>query len=209
MANWIKGFYNMYKVNISELDNDKAVEFAKKSIGKTDDTNNLYDRYGYDYKTRVEVVRCGKLAEEAFSIFLKNEYNIDMDVDYEIYEGIHQVDKNDVFINGLNIDIKASKDTQKRGIQKCLKQFNFPVPRDQKIKDITVSVIYDFEVQNFYIAAWIDKDTYETNAIYGTFPGGNGKKIPFYKYALTKGCRMSSFGDLLGEDNWLVKFLTA
>ena len=60
-----------------------------------------------------EVVVCGKLAEQAFTVFAREFLDIELVVNYEIYQG--DVDNNDFSINGYNVDVKASKDTQVRG----------------------------------------------------------------------------------------------
>ncbi len=49
------------------------------------------------------------------------------------------------------IDIKSSKDTKNVGLNACYKYFNFPVPADQEIKDLTVSIIYSFDLRFFVL----------------------------------------------------------
>lgn len=175
----------MYRVGKDQLDEKSAVLFALKSV-----KNNLYNRYKLSPDRKREVVVCGKLAEQAFAIFAKEFLNLELKVNYEVYQGEENVDSNDFSISGYNVDVKASRDTQERGINKCLETFNFPVPKDQTIKDITVEVIYDNQIRNFYIAKWIDKYTYETNATTGYFKLESGKLQPFYKLSLKYGYKI-------------------
>ncbi len=177
----------LYIVGKDQLDERKATIFAYQSVSEKKDNNNLYDRYKLNTDRKREVVVCGKLAEQAFTVFAREFLDIELVVNYEIYQGESNVDNNDFSINGYNVDVKASRDTQVRGINKCVETFNFPVPTDQTIKDITVEVIYDNQIRNFYIAKWIDKFTYETNATTGTFFLESGKRQPFYKLSLKYG----------------------
>lgn len=50
----------------------------------------------------------GKMAEIAFARMLKEDFNIDIPIDFEIYER-GKWDDNDMIINGWNIDIKSTR----------------------------------------------------------------------------------------------------
>lgn len=50
----------------------------------------------------------GKMAEVAFARMLKEDFNIDIPLDFEIY-GRGRWDDNDMVINGWNIDIKSTR----------------------------------------------------------------------------------------------------
>jgi len=187
---------SFFKVSLNDFSKeviDKAKNFAKKVIGET------HDRFEYPEKRREEVIFIGKIAEEVFVKFIKQELGIDLKVNYEIYEGTANVDKDDFIIEGIPIDIKSSKDTKNEGIKSCYSRFNFPVPKDQEIKDITVSIIYDNDVQNFYIVSWIDKETYTKNASIRALPIGGGITKEFYLYPLKKGKKLNLLIDYLKQ----------
>ncbi len=80
-----------------------------------------------------------------------------------------------------------SKDTKNEGIDKCYNYFNFPVPTDQQIKDITISILYDYTVHEFYVVSWIDKETYQKNCKVRSLPVGGGVYRKFYLYKLKYG----------------------
>lgn len=55
----------------------------------------------------------GKLGEEAFAIFLKQKYNIDVDLDFNIYKTKEKGDDQDVELNGFRIEIKSTRSRSK------------------------------------------------------------------------------------------------
>lgn len=173
-----------FEMNISILGIDKintAKNFAKNVVRET------YDRFSYSTNRRIETIYIGKLAEEVFKKFAKDEFDINLDINYDIYHGTTNVDINDFKINKFEIDIKSSKDTKNEGIMNCYRRFNFPVPTDQDVKDITISILYDYLVENFFIVSWIDKETYLKNAEIRELPVGNGVYKEFYLYPLRNG----------------------
>ena len=187
---------NFYHVDISNLGVEKiqkAKKFAEKVVSET------YDRFSYEYKRRVETIYIGKIAEEVFKIFAEKELNVILEVNYDIYEGTENVDENDFFINDLEIDIKSSKDTQNKGIDNCFNYFNFPVPTDQSIKDITISILYDYNIQNFYIVSWIDREKYSKNATIKKLHVGNGIYKEYYLYKLKDGYDIKSLIEKLKD----------
>lgn len=201
MSEWIG---DIYKVNIDELDNPRAVKFANDVVDDDDDKNNTYKRYPYELDRRKEVVKCGKLAEQAFALFLYKEFGIKVEIDYRVLRGTSNVDKNDIFYLGLNIDVKSSKDTKNEGIDKCISYFNFPVPVTQTIKDITVSVIYDFDVENFYIISWVDSLTYKHNKTTGEFKNEQSK---FNRLPLSKGYKIKDIKIIFDEKCKFIDFI--
>ncbi|GFI51276.1 hypothetical protein IMSAGC020_02486 [Lachnospiraceae bacterium] len=205
MGTWDK--HGMYRVGKEQLDEERAVLFAFDSVSDEKEKSNLYDRYKLSPCRKREVVVCGKLAEQAFTIFAKEVLDLELKVNYEVYRGEKNVDGNDFSISGYNVDVKASRDTQERGINKCLETFNFPVPQDQTIKDITVEVIYDNQVRNFYIAKWIDKYTYETNATTGYFMLESGKRQPFYKLSLKYGYEINELESVANNTRRLEEYV--
>lgn len=185
-----------YKVSISELNEEiiiKARKFAEEVVSET------YDRFSYSFDRRVEVVFIGKISEEVFAKFIKENFNILLDVNYEIYPGVFNSDANDFVLNDLEIDIKSSKDTKNEGIDSCYSYFNFPVPVDQKIKDITVSILYDYEIKNFYIASWIDKETYRKNHTIKRINIGNNIYKEFYLCPLREGKSIKDFKSIMAK----------
>lgn len=181
MGKWINEFYI---VNVDELSSekmDRINSFAKKVYSET------YNRFLYNENRRIETIRIGKIAEEVFSLFLKTEYHITTFINYDIYKGVNNVDCNDFFINGVNIDIKASKDTQNKGFNKCFESFNFPVPVGQTIKDVTFSIIYDYNIQNFIICSAILKDDYLKKSHIASLNVDKNTKREFYLCKLKDG----------------------
>ena len=173
-----------YKVSVDDLGPEiiqKAKDFAEKVTAET------YDRFNYQYDRRKETIYIGKLAEEVFIKFAEEYLGVTLSSNYDIYLGISNVDKYDFFINSVEVDIKSSKDTKNEGIEKCYSYFNFPVPTDQQIKDITISILYDYAVHDFYIVSWIDKETYRKSCELRKLPVGGGTHKEFYLYKLKYG----------------------
>lgn len=188
---------NFFKIDLSELGPEvinKADKFAKDVVEET------FDRFSYNKERRIEVLKIGKLAEEVFARFIKSELGITLSVNYDIYPGVENADSEDFEIWGLNVDIKSSKDTKNEGIESCHSRFNFPVPSDQKIKDLTFSIIYDFDVKSFYIVSWIDKKTYSEGARIGKLNVGGGIVKEFYLYPLASGRNIKDFGGYIKEN---------
>jgi len=175
---------NFYKLSINELGQDinkKALDFSERVVNET------YNRFNYGQARRKQVIYVGKISEEVFIHFAKNVLNIELQSNYQIYEGTNNVDNYDFQINEKTIDIKSSKDTRNEGIQKCFDYFNFPVPTDQTIKDITISIIYDCNIQNFNMVSWIDIETYKNNYKINKLPVGNNESRDFYLYKIKNG----------------------
>ncbi len=187
---------NFFKVNISEIDAE-TLERARVFSEKV--TLETYDRFQYDFNRRVETIYIGKLAEEVFIKYAKEKLDIELSSNYDIYLGIKNVDKFDFVINNKEIDIKSSKDTKNEGIENCFNYFNFPVPTDQQIKDITISILYDNLVKNFYIVSWIDKETYRKNCKIKNLPIGGGNSKEFYLYKLKLGKPMDALKEYLSS----------
>lgn len=198
MAKWVElvNGIKFYKVEVNELDKDRSLEFALEVVKET------YDRY-HQGKTekgindRVGNIYRGKLGEQAFALMMKNEFYTTVELDYTVLPGINNVDEFDVFLNGKKIDIKMSCDNQNRGIVRCY-DLNFPVPKTQTIKDVTVMSFCDKDVNNIYIMSWVEKEYYENNYVDGFFYDKQGNKVPFYKLPLKKGNEMRDFVDWMG-----------
>ena len=184
---------DIYFVHVDELHCRSKVEnFANRVVSET------YNRFGYDLQRRIETIRCGKFAEEAFCFCMYDMFGYRIeDVNYDIYDGVENGDEEDFVINGYDIDIKSSKDTDHRGSIACINSFNFPVPTDQHIKDITVSIIYNDDGW-YAISRWIDKRTYENECRIGSLPVNNGITRQFYKLPLKRGYGISTLGRFLG-----------
>ena len=161
MGKWIKGFYFVEKKEIPIKILEKINLFANQVCSET------YDRFSYEYERRVETIRIGKLSEEIFAKFLLDEY------DFEIH--------------GVQIDIKSSKDTKNVGFMECFNHFNFPVPADQEVKDVTISIIYSFDLNNFCICSAIWKKDYLRMARLGNLDVGNRTYRQFRLCKLTNG----------------------
>ena len=175
---------NFYKLCIDELGKEiiqNAMDFSEKVVGET------YDRFNYELKRRKEAIFVGKISEEVFINFAKNVLNVELQSNYRIYEGTLNVDDYDFQINGKTIDIKSSRDSKNQGIDCCFNYFNFPVPTDQTIKDITLSIIFDNTIKDFYITTWIDLETYKKNCLIGKLPVGGGVYKDFYLYKIKNG----------------------
>jgi hypothetical protein len=184
MGRWSNDFY---VVNIKELPESvltKIQLFSEKVCMET------YDRFSYDFERRVETIKIGKIAEEVFAKFMNDEYGITLTINYEIYEGTSNVDEDDFEINGYQIDIKSSKDTYEEGIESCYNRFNFPVPYDQGIKDLTISILYTHDLSNYVISSAIFKEDYLRKSRIGSLPVGNGVFKNFYLCKLTNGIKV-------------------
>ena len=163
MGYWSKKIPGAYVVKIDEFDTTAADKFSEEMIKESNGEEMLHNRYEFDRDGRVDCQKVGKYGEEAFRIFLKSECQIGMTVDYDMWEGSQNVDKNDCFVNGYNIDVKFSRDNQNRGIDECYK-LNFMVPTTQTVKDITVWGFCDIKMKYFVILSWTFKDYYMKNS---------------------------------------------
>lgn len=191
MSEFIKGF----KCNISELGDEvvnRVKKFAKEVINET---HNTFENTNTSH--RIEKIYTGKLAEEVFKKYMKDSYNITLDINYEIYPGTSNVDEFDFNINGKSIDIKSSKDTKKEGLSNCFNYFNFPVLASQSLKDVTISILYDFEIKNFIIVSWIDKETYTKNCNISSLHVGRGIYKNYRLYKLKFGKNIDQLNDYL------------
>ena len=167
-----------YVVHRSEFSTEAADRFSREMIKETNGEEMLHNRYNYDRDARIEKNKIGKYGEEVFRIFLKEVYGIDMEVDYEEWEGSHNVDKNDCYINGYNIDVKFSRDNQNRGLDNCYQKLNFMVPQTQSVKDITVWGFCDKDMEWFIIMSWVDRDYYMKNCQTAYYEGVANYKLP-------------------------------
>lgn len=191
MGRWIKDFYVIGKNELSKEVLDKIMYFSEKVCLET------YDRFSYGFERRVETIKIGKIAEEIFAKFMNDEYGIALDINYEIYEGTTNVDEDDFELNGYKIDIKSSKDTSQEGIESCYRRFNFPVPYDQGIKDLTISILYTYDLENYVISSAIFKEEYIRNSRIGKLPVGNGVYKDFYLCKLTNGTTVKNAIDYI------------
>ena len=128
-----------------------------------DVVNDMHNRQGITNEEHKENIKIGKYAEEAFALFLYNESGISLSIDYNIYPGVENGDSHDFQINGKEIEIKSSRDTDNRGFLACYDIFNFLVFENKPIKDITVAILYDYNITTFVLTSWIDYQTYENN----------------------------------------------
>ena len=186
MGKWNNQFYVINISEISEETLNKINDFASKVCTET------FDRFSYDFERRVETIRIGKIAEEIFAKFMKDEYGINLYINYEIYQGTSNVDEDDFEINGYQIDIKSSKDTYKEGIISCYNRFNFPVPYDQGIKDLTISILYSHDLSVYCISSAIFRDDYLKKSHIGRLPVGNGVFKEFYLCKLINGINVKT-----------------
>lgn len=182
MGKWSNKIPGCYVVHRNEFSTEAADRFSRDMIKETNGEEMLHNRYNYEKDERIEKTQIGKYGEEAFRVFLKEVYDIDMVVDYEEWEGSRNVDKNDCFINGLNIDVKFSRDNQNRGFCKCYQQLNFMVPKTQSVKDITVWGFCDPSMTWFCIMSWVDRDYYMAHYKTAMWEG-----VPNYKLPLRQG----------------------
>lgn len=199
MGKWIKDFYFVDKSEFDSETLNKIEEFARKV------TNETYDRFSYDYERRMETIRIGKLSEEVFSKFMRDEYGVELDINYDIYPGIENVDEDDFLINGYKIDIKSSKDTKNVGFDKCFHSFNFPVPADQDVKDLTISIIYSFDLKYYVICSAIFRNDYLSKQHIAKLNVGNGVYRDFRLCKLTNGSKVKNCIDWImnHKKNWL------
>jgi hypothetical protein len=96
------------KINVTEELKVRAREFALKVVDET------FDRFNYNKKARLEKIAWGKLGEEVFRYYLKDN-DISVEIDYSIYPGTENTDSTDFVINDNSIDLKVgTKDFHKR-----------------------------------------------------------------------------------------------
>lgn len=204
MGSWIaNGRY--YLVEKSELDYDKAKEFADKAVNKNETLNNTYNTYGYEFQRRYENVLNGKLSENAVKVFLKEVFNYDLEINYDIYPGVLNVDENDFEAFGYSFDIKSSRDNDNRGLKECLKSFNFPVPvKKRNPLDFTIGVIYNNEATKWILVSWIDKDTYLNKCKKAYWPN---EKMYWYKLSYQEGYSIKDLAIFFDSKNKFIEFI--
>lgn len=106
----IWGDYMQYKtITLTAEELQKSKDFSVRSA----QTQQAIEFGQSDTKARdiSEIARdnmIGKMAEIAFSRMLKEDFNIEIPIDFEVYER-GKWDDNDMIINGWNIDIKSTR----------------------------------------------------------------------------------------------------
>ena len=104
-----------YKFTLNELGKeitDKARKFAKNVVKET---YNTFEYSESEENERIQNIFVGKIAEEIFSRWVFENLKIKLDINYDIYPGVENVDEWDFKIGSLRIDIKSSKDTKNEG----------------------------------------------------------------------------------------------
>lgn len=199
-------FYNehYYKVNIQQLDPGKAMEFTTGAVSDIKSKNNTYNTYHYKLDRRQKNVFMGKLSEQAVAVFLKEQFQYDFQVNYDIYEGEHNVDEYDLIEKGFTFDVKSSICNSKIGIDGCIRSYNFPVPKVREPRDIVISLLVDDKLENWYIIAWIDKETYVENATDGYW---EDEDMHWYKYPWRKGYHIKDLKIFFDNTNHFLNFI--
>ena len=191
MGYWSDTIPGCYIVHRNEFDTTAADRYSSNMIENSNGEKYLHNRYNYGRDARVEKNKIGKYGEEAFRVFLREVCGIESTVDYDIWEGSKNVDKNDVLINGLNIDVKFSRDNQDRGFENCYK-LNFMVPKTQSVKDITVWGFCNKDMTDFMIMSWVPRDYYMKNYKTAMWDGVENYKLP-----LKSGMKINDLVDVL------------
>jgi len=124
-------------------------------------TDNIYDRYSYITSYRWRTIFVGEAGEEALKAYFDSE-----EIPVECYndvreDGYKDDDKYDFRFNGFLIDAKASMDNNGHGYDKLLKHYNLIVPEDQTVKDITVQVIINQQMDTIWVMGWATREMLE------------------------------------------------
>lgn len=202
MGRYYKGKY--YLVEKSELDFEKAKVFADQAVNIDESKNNTFNTYKYGFNQRWKNVCFGKLSEQAVALFLKEQFDYDFEINYDIYPGVFNVDEYDLTEKGFSFDIKSSFDTKAKDGDEMIRRYNFPVPKHNNYpKDITIGVMIEKE-EKFYIVSWIDKDTYIANSTEGYWSNEN---TYWYKYPLYKGYCIKDLEFFFDKKNHFIDFI--
>ena len=191
---------NFYLVELNELGKDitdKAKNFAKNVVKET---YNTFEYSQNEENERIKNIFVGKIAEEIFSKWIFENLNMKLDINYDIYPGVENVDEWDFKKGNIRIDIKSSKDTKNEGFLNCYNYFNFPVLLSQNIKDISISILYDINYEKFMIVSWIDKKTYESNYNIINLQVRPGIYKKYHGYKLKEGKNLIELKSLLKEE---------
>lgn len=85
-----------------------------------------------------------------------------------------------------------------------LRYYNFPVPKVREPRDIVISVLANRQIENSYIIAWIDKQTYVENAVDGYWPD---EDMHWYKYPWSKGYHIKDLQFFFDNTNRFLEFI--
>lgn len=125
-------------------------------------SDNIYDRYNYITSYRWRTIFVGEAGEEALKAYFDNE-NISVECYNDVREdGYKEDDKYDFKYNGVLIDAKASMDNNGHGYEKILKHYNLIVPEDQTIKDVTVQVLINQNMDEIWVMGWATREMLES-----------------------------------------------
>lgn len=155
-------------VTLSKSDIEKAIEFAKIfwGAGKSDRDFGSQD-IRYSASDKLADTISGKLAEIAFSLFAKREFDIDIEIDFDIKEGKFEIDNGqDIkLINNqepyCRVDIKGSKKIAKWLLVEQHKISDHIIDSDFYISvslDLPTDIEKDWSkfVRLQTISAWVD-----------------------------------------------------
>lgn len=124
-------------------------------------SDNIYDRYNYITSYRWRTIFVGEAGEEALKAFFDLQ-NIAVECYNDVREdGYKDDDKYDFKFNGVLIDAKASMDNNGHGYDKLLKHYNLIVPEDQTVKDVTVQVLINQDMDTIWVMGWATREMLE------------------------------------------------
>jgi len=124
-------------------------------------SDNIYDRYSYVTSYRWRTIFVGEAGEEALKAYF-DMTNIDVECYNDVRDdGYKDDDKYDFRYKGILIDAKTSMDNNGHGFDKLLKHYNLIVPEDQTVKDVTVQVLMNEDMDSIWVMGWATREMLE------------------------------------------------
>lgn len=97
----------------------KCVDFTEMVV--PNQSNSMFREYDVtrDYEKMYSDTLRGKIGEEAFALFLKDQYGLDVELDYSIYKDKSKGDQQDIELFKRRIEIKTTKKHSKNLLVDC------------------------------------------------------------------------------------------
>lgn len=193
--------YVMRLSDIPQETKDKAMKFA---LATENDMAHIYPSFSRE--ERLEHIYYGKMGEEVFAQMMRDQYGLDLPVDYRVYPGFCS-DDCDFRIEDITIDVKISflkdregdKRSDETKIRQAQERFNFMFPQQQGDKDVLVFGLLDSKKETIVLTSWTTIGILENNCTIVKQDNKDVRKMPF-----SKGFDLKQFG-ILSRDLTLLE----
>lgn len=167
-----------YVMSIDDLPEEikkKAYDFAVAT-----EPNTVYSYGSSSKQDRIDHIYYGKLGEEVFAKMMKEQYGLELPIDYRIYPG-YQCDEYDFAIEDIYIDVKISFLKERHSPEQAHKSFNFILPEHQTLKDVLVYGLLSADKKTIVLTSWTTKGIFLENSTLRKQENVTIRQMPFKK----------------------------